>query len=312
MTLPHFHVGCDISRDIIDVFDASTGRFSRIANTATALQAWLRTYDDRPARFVFEATGPYGVPLRRALLEAGMTGIEINPMRARRFAQAAGIAAKTDRVDARLLAMMADRLELQPTPSFQSARHALKSLITRRDQLVAMGADERKRLLQCHDDGVRESLRRILAVLDDELQTVSRAIEAALAADPAMARDRHLLMSIPGIGPVTAAVLLTMMPELGSASPKAVASLAGCAPHADDSGKRSGKRHVRGGRPRVLRALYMAALSASRRNSRFGEKYRRMRNDPLAPKAAKVALIAIARKIIVTANALIRDQTAFA
>ncbi len=312
MILPHFHVGCDISSQTVDVFDARQGSFKRIANTPDALTAWLSSYRATSARFVFEATGAYGVALQRALAQAGLSAIEVNPVRARRFAQSTGVMAKTDRIDARMLADMGGRLELPVTPPFEESRFAFKALITRRDQLVAICADERRRLRQCQDEATRDSLNRMAAMLDRELKLIEARIQAATRQDTAMARDRKRLMSIPGVGPVTASILLSMMPELGALTPKAAASLAGCAPHANDSGGRRGQRTVRGGRPRVLKALYMAALTASRSNNRFAEKYEKLRTAPDRLKPAKVAIIAIARKIIVIANALMRDKSAYA
>lgn len=312
MILSDFSIGCDISRDFVDVFDSRANRHDCIANDEAALTAWLKGYEGIDARFIFEATGAYGVALKQALARANMRAVEVNPMRARRFAQSLGVLAKTDRIDARILAQMAERLDLAETPAFEPCRHALKSLVTRRDQLVAMRSSERKRLRQCFDDQARRSLERVIAMLDEEVELAERAIETAQHSNPEYAKTSQLLMSIPGVGPVTAAVLIATMPELGQLSPKQAASLAGCAPHANESGRRCGERHVRGGRPRLLQALYMAALSACRKKGKYAQKYQQMRTDPTKSKPPKVAIIAIARKIIIAANAIIRDKTMFA
>ena len=219
MSIHPFYVGCDISKTTIDIFDAATGAHSRIVNTAESVSQFLAGYRGAAARFVFEATGAYGTVLRFCLAEAGLTGVQVNPLRSRRFAQSRGQNAKTDRIDAVLLADMGMRYGLQPTAPFCAAREALKSLIIRRDQLVAQRAAEKKRLLQASQAELRQSHEKMIALLTAEIDAFEALIEQAVRADAAITHKVQLLQSVPGIGRATAIVLIAMLPELGALSP---------------------------------------------------------------------------------------------
>lgn len=310
MILHHAYVGCDISKAGIDLFDAERGTHARIANTAEAIGAHLAGYRGRAACFVFEATGAYGDALRRELAQGGFAGCQVNPMRARRFAQSLGRMAKTDRIDAVTLAQMGARLALTPTPAWQSDGETLKALITRRDQLVASRAAEKTRLAQASLELVRASLIRAIEMLDAEIARFDSLIAAATNT-PELAPKARLLRSVPGVGPATAAVLLACLPELGALDPKRIASLAGLAPFANESGTSQRARFVQGGRARVRRALYMAALASlrSRSPSPLRQTYDRLTAKGKPP---KLALIATARKLLTIANAILREQKAFA
>ncbi|WP_168166044.1 transposase [Bosea sp. PAMC 26642] len=291
----------------LDLFDEASGTSLRIANTSPAIAAWLSGLADPAGSLIaFEATGPYDATLRRALEQAGLRFVRLNPARARDFARATGRLAKTDAIDARMLAAMARSLALEPDAPVEPARNALAQLHKRRDQLVAIRAAERVRLSEGQDQG--GSLARHLAWLDDEIDTLERLISDALCANEALARTQALLRSAPGVGHVTATTLIALMPELGHVSPKAIAALAGLAPFNNDSGRHRGKRSIRGGRSRVRSALYMAALAAKRTCQRFKAFY-----DAILERsaAAKVALIAVARKLLTILNAMIKTNTAF-
>jgi transposase len=186
-------------------------------------------------------------------------------------------------------------------------RLKLQALTSRRDQLVAMRKAERIRLKGLPDPEIVESLREMLAVLDQQIRSLDRRIEAAVAQAPALARDAAILRSAPGIGAVASSILLACMPELGQVDRRAAAALAGLAPVARDSGLMRGKRHVQGGRKRIRDALYMAAVTAIR-SEQFKPRYDRLRQ---AGKPSKLAIIAIARQLLVALNAAIRDQKAF-
>lgn len=308
MTLHHSYIGCDISKAAIDLFDAGRGTHHRIANTPRAIAAHLTAYRGRAVRFVFEATGAYGEALRRQLARADLSGCQVNPMRGRRFAQSLGRMAKTDRIDARTLADMGQRLALPPTAAFEPETEALRGLIARRDQLVAQRAAEKKRLAQTSLRPVRASISRAVEALDAEIAHFDGLIAKATRT-PKLAPKLRLLRSVPGMGPTTATVLVACLPELGALTPKRIASLAGLAPFANDSGTKQQARFIQGGRARVRRALYMAALSTLRSRSRLRHTYDRLITNGKAPKSA---LIAVARKILVIANAIIRDQNAYA
>lgn len=243
-----------------------------------------------------------------ALQTAGVTFFRVNPGQARDFARAAGYLAKTDAVDARMLAVMGRALELRPAEPLQPDREQLARLHKRRDQLVAMRSQERTRRRGEIDPETASSIDQHLGWLDQQVHELDRRIRQLIAASPGLAQAERRLRSVPGIGPVAAATLLALAPELGARSSKAIAALAGLAPFNADSGQKRGKRIIRGGRKRIRDALYMAAVSASRCNNRFAAFYRSLR---AANKPAKLALIAVARKLLVTINAIVRDQTAF-
>lgn len=301
-------IGCDVCKHHLDIFEADGSRTRRIDNSDEAIAAWLAGLPARPDRhIVFEATGRYDRRLAAMLQARGLRFSRVNPARARDFARALGVMAKTDRIDARVLAAMGQALDPAQTPARDAARDALAGLHKRRDQLVAMRQKEKVRLA---DAGPQErtSLERHLGWLDAEIAEVEAQRDALVSADAELARLNRLLRSIPGIGPVAAATLLALMPELGTASPKALAALAGLAPFNVDSGRFRGHRTIRGGRRRVRNALYMAAVSAWRSKTRLGTFAQTLidRGKPF-----KLAMIALARKILLTANAILRDQIPF-
>jgi transposase len=301
-------VGIDISKHHLDVFDAALGRVERIANQPQAIGAWAVRWAASGAFVLFEATGHYDAALRQTLSRQRVRFARVNPGRARDFARAAGFLAKTDAIDARMLAAMAQCLRPSPEPAPEPARERLALLHKRRDQLVGIRQQERTRRRECPLDAIADDLDRHLAFLDAAIATLDADIRALLAQSPALDQAGRLLRSAPGIGPVTAATLLALMPELGARSPKTIAALAGLAPFNADSGKHRGKRCIRAGRKRVRDALYMAAVAASRSHTRFGAFYRALRQ---AGKPPKLAFIALARKILITLNAMTRENLAF-
>jgi transposase len=306
MTLHLCFIGCDIAKQHLDLFDEARGESLRIANTTAAIEDWLARLDTTRAFIAFEATGPYDRALQRALAQAGCRFVRVNPARARDFARASGRLAKTDAIDAQMLAAMARALALAPDQPADPARQHLARLHRRRDQLVAMRACERVR--NGEDGDPAGSLDRHLTWLDDEIATLERLIDEALHADQRLSELQALLRSAPGVGPVTAATLIALMPELGRCSAKAIAALAGLAPFNNDSGRLRGQRSIRGGRRRVRRALYMAALAAIRTSPRFKAFYEAIK----ARRAAtKIAIIALARKLLTVLNAMVKTNTAF-
>lgn len=300
-------IGCDIAKSHLDTFDTRAERKSCIANTIDTIGDWLDSSDDPTVPIIFEATGRYDRSLRQALEARQRVYYRVNPARARDFAKAIGLLAKTDAIDARMLARMGQCLPLSSQKPEDPTRHALARLHTRRDQLVAIRQKEKTRLHEA-EGPERDSLERHLAFLDAEITAIEKACREALKADAALKAQEQRLRSIPGIGPVAALTLIAHMPELGDRSEKAVAALAGLAPFNVDSGTLRGKRHIKGGRKRVRDALYMAALTASRMPSAFKAYADRMKERG---KPFKVVIIALARKILTIANAITRDKTAF-
>ena len=304
MIIPLRCVGIDVSKQYLDIFDEALGVPERIANATQAItQLVARWRCD--ALVVFEATGVYDLELREALRQAGVRFARINPARARDFARASGQLAKTDPIDARMLAAFARAMQPATEQVATPARDALARLAKRRDQLVLMRAQEKNRRSEADDRAMAERIGRFIEVLDGEIEEIEADIRALIKAEQEISDDAQLMRSLPGIGPVACMQLIAQMPELGQVGPKQIAALAGLAPFNVDSGTYRGKRKIGGGRKRVRDALYMAALNAVRRADPFKAFYTRLRQ---AGKPAKLALIAVARKLLTVLNAMMRDR----
>jgi transposase len=307
MIIPHRCVGIDVSKHHLDVFDEAVGASERIANAPHAITELVARW--RCDTFVvFEATGVYDRELREALRQAGIKFSRINPARARDFARAGGQRAKTDPIDARMLAAFARAMQPAVEQVSTPARNALARLAKRRDQLVHMRAQEKNRRSEAEDYAMAERIARLIEILDREITEIEVEISALIKAEAELSDDAQLMRSLPGIGPVACMQLITQMPELGHVGPKQAAALAGLAPFNVDSGAYRGKRKIGGGRKRVRDALYMSALNAVRRDDRFKAFYARLRQ---AGKPAKLALIAVARKLLTVLNAMLRDRQAY-
>jgi transposase len=297
------YVGIDVSKATLDVAIGDEKPF-QLSNSREGLDQLLSRLRSREvALIVLEATGGLEAPGAATLAAAGMPVAVINPRQARDFAKATGRLAKTDRIDAEVLAHFAEavRPEARPLPSAEV--RALDALLSRRQQLLEMQVMESNRLGSCADPAVRAGLERHLAWLKAEVADADRSLAEAVKVSPAWRQRDELLRSIPGLGPVSSLTLLAALPELGALEGGKLSALVGLAPFADDSGTHRGARHVRGGRAAVRRVLYLAALSAVRHNPAL-KAFR----DRLAArgKKAKVILTAVARKLLVIANAVIR------
>ena len=297
-------VGIDVSKHHLDIFDEAVGVPERIANATQAITQLVARWRCA-ALVVFEATGVYDRELREALRQAGIRFARINPARARDFARASGQLAKTDPIDARMLAAFARAMTPATEQVATPARNALARLAKRRDQLVSMRAQEKNRRSEAEDRAMAERIGRLIDLLDHEIEEIEADISALIKAEQEIADDAQLMRSLPGVGPVACMQLIAQMPELGHVGPKQVAALAGLAPFNVDSGTYRGKRKIGGGRKRVRDALYMAALNAVRRADPFKAFYNRLRQ---AGKPAKLALIAVARKLLTVLNAMMRDR----
>jgi transposase len=296
--------GVDVGRDWLDVAIAPSGRHFRVANTPAAVAGIPnRLRRAGVERVVIEATGAPAARLVRTLAEAAMPLGVVDPRRIKALRLAEGRRAKTDRLDAGLIArfalIMTDAVRPAPSP----AALELRALSTRRRQLVEMIAAEKTRLKQAFEPILMASHRLAIRLLGEERERIEAMIETRTSATPEDRRKVELLRTLPGVGPAISATLLADLPELGTLDQKAIASLAGLAPQIQQSGTQPGRAHIQGGRPCVRAALYMAALSAVRHDPGFKAQYQSMRK---AGKPAKVALIAIARKIVVAANAIIK------
>lgn len=301
--------GIDVGRDHLDFAVAQIGVVRRVRNEGRGIVALIgQLRRDDVVRVVLEAIGPYAARLVRALTEAGFEVGVVDPRRIRAFRTAEGRRAKTDRLDAQLIARFALAMPdvVRPVPDARAQQ--LRALSARRRQLVELIAMEKTRLKQAPDENVAQSHRLLIAGLGAERARIEVAIATALR--EAGATDRlALLQTAPGVGPAVAITLLADLPELGRLDRRAIASLAGLAPHIAQSGLDRGHAAIAGGRPCVRAALYLAALSACRLERGYRRDYQAMRQ---AGKPAKVALIAVARKLLVTLNAMMRDNTPWA
>jgi transposase len=258
---------------------------------------------------VFEATGVYDRVLAEVLRQAGIRFARINPARARDFARAGGRLAKTDAIDARMLAVFARAMGPVADPPPEPARNTLASFAKRRDQLVHMRAQEKNRRSEVRDPVMAEDITFHIDFLSRQIVAIEARIETLIKAEPEICEQARLLRSAPGIGPVACMQLIAQMPELGRVGPKQVAALAGLAPFNVDSGSYRGKRAIGGGRKRVRDAVYMGALNAVRRDPTLKAFYQKLR---AAGKPAKLALIAVARKLLTILNAMLRDRKIYA
>jgi transposase len=259
----------------------------------------------QPALVVLEATGGYETPLAAACAGAALPVAVVNPRQVRAFAQALGRTAKTDAIDARVLALFAARVQPAPRPVPDAATQALAALVARRRQLLDMLGAEQRRLAQATTTPVRRDLRTHIRWLERRLADVNDDLTRAIQGSPIWRVQEDLLQSVPGIGPTTARTLLAELPELGQLDRRRIAALVGVAPFNRDSGQWRGRRTIGGGRASVRSTLYMAALVASRHNPRLRAFYQRLRT---AGKAPKVALVAVMRKLLTIVNAMIRHQ----
>ena len=297
-------VGIDVSKRTLEVALSSGGGFS-VTNDEDGIGELLaRLRPSGVALVVLEASGGYESPAYLALWEAGVPTALINPRDAYHFAQANRQLAKTDQLDARGLCEFGLRMQPEPLPPPEAANEELKALAVRRRQVVKMLAAERTRVQQA-PRSVRSSVKRIVRALERELGAVDHQIEQRLRDNPRLAHRCAQLEQVPGLGPVTGAILVSRLPELGLLGPKQVAALVGVAPYDHQSGEWRGRSSIFGGRAEVRSALYMATLSAIRCNPVLRTFYRRLR---AAGKPAKVAIIAAMRKLLVILNAMLKTN----
>ena len=299
-------IGIDISKHHLDLHRLPDGAIRRVSNSPTGLRELMNWIGKRTVkRIVFEATGPYHRTLEQTLGKAGLALCKVNPRQARRFAEALALNAKTDAVDAAMLARLGTTLapEIRPAPSellksLQELQSARRALIKDRTATINRGDTLTIAMLKRHN-------KQHLDQIDRQLRAVEKQIKDLIAQDQTLSRRRDILCSIPGIAGQTAATLLIDMPELGRLDAKQAGCLAGLAPITRQSGSWVGKAYIKGGRGFLRQALFMPALVACRYNPDLKRKYEQMIANG---KPKKVAIIAIMRKIIVTANALIKQD----
>ena len=300
-------VGIDVSKQHLDFALGSEAKSARVANTRSGIRRLVARLVQAGGldRIIVESTGGYERALIEALAEAGLPVILINPWRVRRFGEGLGILAKTDSIDAHVLALFGERAEPPARPIPGPSERQMADLVRRRRQLIAMIVAEKNRLEHA-SSVVRRDILALVKVLERRVSKLDDRIDAAIADHPKKAKTRDQLEGVPCVGPGIARVLIVDLPELGTLGRRQIASLVGIAPFANDSGKRAGHRRIRAGRSGPRTALYLAAMNASRFNPVLKPMYDRL---IAAGKPPKVAYIAIGRKLLTILNAMVRDGT---
>lgn len=300
------YVGIDVSKDRLDVHVLPSGEAFEVRHDLEGLEDLSQRLKAlSPVTVALEATGGYEVTAAGVLGAAGLPVAVVNPAQVRAFARALGQRAKTDPVDAWLIARFAEatRPERRPLPDIE--QRFLSDLVGRRRQILQMLVAERQRLGRTRQPSLTKSLKRLIAALEKELGEIDGDIDKTVRASPLWRRKEDLLKSVPGIGPTIARILLAEMPELGSLDRRQAAALAGLAPFTRQSGQWKGRAAIGGGRTHVRSALFMAALSASRFNPALKAFRQRL---IAAGKPKMVAMIAVARKLLTLLNAILRQE----
>ena len=304
--MPETFIGIDVARDSLEIAVRPTDERWSVPNELTAIgELAARLGELDPQLIVLEATGGLELPLLAALGSAGLPVVAVNPRQVRDFAKARGTLAKTDRLDAEVLAHFAAAVQPALRPLPDAATQALAALVARRRQLLEMLVAEQNRIATA-PPAIRTDIEAHIVWLRQRLSGVDRELATTLRKSPLWRAQEDLLRSVPGIGPVTSVTLLAQLPELGKLDRKQIAALVGVAPLNRDSGAWRGKRTVWGGRATVRSALYMAALVGIRHNPVLRAFYNRL---VAAGKPKKVALTACMRKLLVICNALLKHQT---
>lgn len=299
-------IGIDVAKDRLDLAWRPTGERWTAPNTERGIRAICRRLrTEAPALIVLEATGGLELPLTGALAAAGLPVVVVNPRQIRDFAKATGRLAKTDALDAAVLAQFAEAVRPPVRPLPDAATQALSALLLRRRQLIGMLTAEKNRLGSAPAP-VRKGIRAHITWLDGRLANLDEELARTIRESPLWREKDDLLQSTPGVGPVLALTLLASLPELGTLTRQQIAALVGVAPLNRDSGRFRGSRRVWGGRAHVRAALYMGTLVATRFNPVIRAFYQRL---CAAGKAKKVALTACMRKLLTMLNAMLKHQT---
>lgn len=299
------HVGIDVSKQHLDWATGPEGDVSRVPNSPAGVRrlvSLLRKIE--LASVVVESTGGYERALVAALAKAGLPVVLVNPWRVRRFGEGLGVLAKTDQLDARILALYGERAMPESRPVPGPRERAMADLVRRRRQLISMIVAEKNRL-ETTSKAIRKDIEGVVSILERRVAKLDEKIDQAIQADDEKAELWSRLLSVPSVGPGVARALIVDLPELGQLSRRQISSLVGLAPFAKDSGRKSGVRRIRAGRAAPRSALYLAAMNGARFNPVLKPMYERLLE---AGKPKKVALIAIARKLLTILNAMARDR----
>jgi transposase len=302
------YVGIDVAKDRLDVAVLGEKQEKQVSNTKDGIAQLVKQMAEmQPDLIVVEATGGYQRAVVDALFHAGLFVAVVNPTRVRQFARACGLLAKTDKLDARVLAEFGRRVQPRQYEGKSEAEKQLSALLARRKQLEEMLKAEQNRL-RTVSSSLRGSVERIIAILKEEKKRLEEQIQQLLNEQKAWREQTQILGSAPGVGPITTATLLADLPELGKMDRKKIAALVGVAPMNYDSGKKRGYRKTKGGRTDVRGVLYMSTLVATRYNPIIQAQYQQLLKRG---KLKKVALTACMRKFLTILNAMLRDQQPF-
>jgi transposase len=298
-------LGIDVSKHQLDVHLQPDNTAWTVANTDPGVRQLAEQIAAlKPDRIVVESTGGYERPILYRLLGAQLPVAMVNPRPVRDFAKAMGLLAKTDRIDAKVLALFARHVPTRLTVAASEHHKALKQLVTRRVQLVEQVVIQRNQREHVDLPIVRESIDRTITHLQTEIAAIESMIQQIIDQDDDLKQRDAKLQSVKGVGATTSRVLVTELPELGQVGRRQIAALVGVAPYNDDSGRHQGQRHIRGGRATVRRALYMATLVATRYNPVIRDHYHHLQQQG---KPKKVALVACMRKLLIRLNTLMAE-----
>jgi transposase len=299
-------VGVDVSKHHLDWALGGDGSVARVPNTPAGVRRLVvKLRKLELALIVVESTGGYERALTEALSAADLPVVLVNPWRVRRFGEGLGVLAKTDPLDARVLALYGERARPQRRPLPGPTQRQMADLVRRRRQLIAMIVAEKSRL-DTASALIRRDIQALVKLLEKRVAKLDDRIDVAIAADPEKAENWERLQSVPSVGPGVARALIVDLPELGALGRKQISSLVGLAPFAKDSGRKTGQRRIRAGRSGPRTALYLAAMNGARFNPVLKKMYDRLL---AAGKPPKVAFIALARKLLTILNAMVRDGT---
>ena len=302
------YVGIDVSKARLDIAVLGKEQVGQVDNSADGIARLVKQMVDlQPELIVVEATGGYQRAVVDALFRAGLSVAVVNPARVRQFARACGLLAKTDKLDAQVLAVFGQRVQPKRYEGKSEAEKQLSALLVRRNQMEEMLKAEQNRL-RTISPSIRGSVERMIAILKEEKKRLDEQIRELMREQKAWQEQSEILGSAPGVGPVTTATLLADLPELGKMDRKKIAALVGVAPMNYDSGRKRGYRKTKGGRTDVRNVLYMSTLVATRYNPVIQSQYQHLLKRG---KLKKVALTACMRKFLTILNAMVRDQQPF-
>lgn len=298
-------IGIDVSKDRLDVAVRPTGEHFAVSRDTAGLKALVKRLTPlAPAAIGVEATGGYETVVTACLAAAGLPVVVLNPAQVRHYAQALGKRAKTDPIDAAVIACFVEATKPEPRPLPDEATRHLADLMSRRSQIIEMMVAERQRQKRLSAKRIQKSIVRLLAALQKELSALEADIDDAVRGSPAWREKEDLLASVPGVGKVIARTLIAELPELGSLDRRRIAALAGLAPWTRQSGKWKGKSFIGGGRSTVRAVLFLGAMTAARHNPVLKVFHDRL---IAAGKPKLVALIAVAHKLLTILSAIVRD-----